>query len=81
MYPNPDYASSLASAFNDWLIDTWLTEYNHDGCFKGSINVAQQDPVAAAREIDRVGDHEQVVQMMVDSGSRATLGQRQYWPI
>jgi predicted TIM-barrel fold metal-dependent hydrolase len=81
MYPNPDYANSLASAFNDWLIDTWLTEYNHDGCFKGSINVAQQDPAAAAREIDRVGDHEHVVQVMVDSGSRAPFGQRQYWPI
>ena len=81
MYPNPDYASALASAFNDWMIETWLEEYNHDGIFKGSINVAQQDPEAAAREIDRVGSHPHVVQVMVDSGARAPFGQRQYYPI
>ena len=81
MYPNPDYASALASAFNDWMIETWLEEYNPDGVFKGSINVAQQDPEGAAREIDRVGDHPHVVQVMVDSGARAPFGQRQYYPI
>ena len=25
MYPDPDYATALARAFNDWLLDTWLT--------------------------------------------------------
>jgi len=81
MYPNPDYACLLATAFNDWMIDEWLDNNNDDGVFKGSINVAQQDPEAAAREIDRVGDHPHVVQVMVDSGARAPFGQRQYYPI
>ena len=58
MYPDPDYAAALARAFNDWLVDTWLTKYNGDGCFRGSLTVAQQDPQAAAAEIARLGDYE-----------------------
>jgi predicted TIM-barrel fold metal-dependent hydrolase len=81
MYPDYDYAAAVARAYNDWLIDTWLGEYNHDGVFKGSINVAHQDPIAAAKEIDRVGGHPHVVQVMMDSGARAPFGHRQYWPI
>jgi predicted TIM-barrel fold metal-dependent hydrolase len=81
MFPDPDYAGAVARAYNDWLIETWLTEYNHDGVFKGSINVAPQDPVAAAAEIDRVGGHPHVVQVMMDSGSRSPFGHRQFWPI
>ncbi|MCY4483515.1 MAG: amidohydrolase family protein [Spirochaetaceae bacterium] len=81
MYPDPDYATALARAFNDWLADTWLTAYNADGCFRGSLNVAQQDPHAAAAEIERIGGHEYMVQVMVDSGARAPFGQRQYHPI
>jgi predicted TIM-barrel fold metal-dependent hydrolase len=81
MYPDPDYAAAVARGFNDWLIDTWLTEFNHDGIFKGSITVAPQDPAQAAKEIDRVGGHEHVVQVMMDSGSRSPFGHRQFWPI
>ena len=39
MYADPDYAIALSRAFNDWLADTWLSAYNADGCFRGSINV------------------------------------------
>ena len=81
MYPDPDYATALARAFNDWLLDTWLTRYNDDGCFRGSLTVAQQDPQAAAAEIERLGGNEYLVQVMVDSGARAPFGQRQYLPI
>ena len=81
MYPDPDYATALSRAFNDWLADTWLSAYNADGCFRGSLNVAQQDPQAAAAEIERIGGHEHMVQVMVDSGARAPFGQRQYHPI
>ncbi|MDE0221968.1 MAG: amidohydrolase family protein, partial [Spirochaetaceae bacterium] len=58
MYPDPDYATALSRAFNDWLADTWLSAYNADGCFRGSLNVAQQDPQAAAAEIERIDGHE-----------------------
>ncbi|MCU6796538.1 amidohydrolase [Paenibacillus sp. WQ 127069] len=81
MHPDPDYASAIASAYNDWLADTWLGKYNMDGVFKGSITIAHQDPAVAAKEIDRWAGHPHFVQVMTDSGARAPFGQRQYYPI
>jgi hypothetical protein len=50
MHPDPDYGTAIATAFNDWLAETWLGEHNHDRLFKGSITIAHQDPQAAARD-------------------------------
>ncbi|MCQ6268105.1 amidohydrolase [Fictibacillus sp. WQ 8-8] len=80
-YPSPDFATVVASAFNDWLADVWLDNNNEDGRCKGSITVAHQDPQAAAKEIDRWAGHPHMVQVMMDSGARAPFGQRQYYPI
>ncbi len=54
-----------ASAYNDYQISEWLDK---DERFRGSIHVAPQDPRAAAREIDRVGGHPQMVQVMLALG-------------
>jgi uncharacterized protein len=81
LQPDPDFATAIAAAYNDWLADTWLDKYNHDGVFKGSITIAHQDPAAAAKEIARWADHPHFVQVMTDSGARAPFGQRQYYPI
>jgi predicted TIM-barrel fold metal-dependent hydrolase len=81
LQPDPDFGTAIAAAFNDWLAETWLGEYNADGCFKGSITVSHQDPPAAAREIERWAGHPHFVQVMTDSGARAPFGQRHYYPI
>ncbi len=81
VHPDPDFGSAIAAAYNDWLADTWLSTYNNDGVFKGSITVNIHDPAAAAREIARWAGHPHFVQVMTDSGARAPLGQRQYHPI
>jgi predicted TIM-barrel fold metal-dependent hydrolase len=81
IHPDPDYAAAVASAFNAWLVETWLTEANHDGAFKGSITVAQQDPRQAAAEIERWAGHPHIVQVTMDSGARMPFGQRFYHPI
>jgi predicted TIM-barrel fold metal-dependent hydrolase len=81
LQPDPDFGTAIAAAYNDWLADTWLSKYNRDGVFKGSITVNIQDPAAAAKEIDRWAGHPHFVQVMTDSGARAPLGQRQYYPI
>jgi predicted TIM-barrel fold metal-dependent hydrolase len=81
IHPDPDYAAAIAAAFNQWLTETWLEEHNHDGAFKGSITVAQQDPHRAAAEIDRWAEHKHMVQVTMDSGARAPFGQRMYYPI
>ncbi|WP_274650897.1 amidohydrolase family protein [Paenibacillus humicola] len=81
LHPDPDFGNAIAAAFNDWLADTWLSKYNPDSVFKGSITVNPQDPQAAAREIERWAGHPHYVQVMTDSGARAPFGQRQYYPI
>ncbi|HEY3058840.1 MAG TPA: amidohydrolase family protein [Chloroflexota bacterium] len=75
---DPRFCSALVSAYNDWLLDKWVRPYT---CFKGSINVAPQDPEAAAREIHRLGDDPGMVQVLMASAARIPYGQKYYWPI
>ncbi len=44
IHPDPDFAAAIASAFNEWLSETWLSRAQPRRRFKGSITVAQQDP-------------------------------------
>lgn len=81
VHPDPDMGNAIAAAYNDWLADTWLSTYNPDGVFKGSITINIHDPAAAVREIERWAGHPHMVQVMTDSGARAPFGQRQYHPI
>ena len=75
---NPHYASALARAYNDWMIETWLPL---DSRLKGSIVVAPQDPTGAAEEIRRIGAHPDIVQVLVSSGSYRPYGDPVYHPI
>lgn len=60
-----EFASALASAYNDYQVENWLEK---DDRFRGSIHVAPQDPKAAAREIERMGEHPRMVQVMLALG-------------
>jgi uncharacterized protein len=75
---NPHLASALARASNDWTIEEWLSR---DSRLKGSLVVAPQDPVGAAKEIRRLGEHPDIVQVLVSSGSPRPYGDPFYWPI
>ncbi len=75
---DPDYAAALASAYNDWLIDTWLST---DTRYFGSLVIAVQDAEVAAKEIERVGRHPRIVQVLMASGARDPYGHRRYHPI
>ena len=75
---NPHCASALARAYNDWVIDTWLPL---DKRFKISMFVAPQDPQGAAAEIRRIGEHPDVVQVMLSAGSYRPYGDPIYHPI
>jgi predicted TIM-barrel fold metal-dependent hydrolase len=72
-----EFASALASAYNDWLLDNWV---NRDSRLLASMHVAPQDPQAAAREIDRLGDHPRTVQVILPIGQWA-YGDPFYHPI
>jgi predicted TIM-barrel fold metal-dependent hydrolase len=60
--PQFEFASALAAAHNDLVADVWL---GRDPRIKGSISVAAQDPIAAAREIDRMAAHPDMVQVIL----------------
>ncbi len=75
---NPYYASALARAYNDWMIDHWLPK---DERLRGSIVVAPQDPQGAAAEIRRLGEQEKLVQVLMSSGSYRPYGDPFYHPI
>ncbi|HEV2126068.1 MAG TPA: amidohydrolase family protein [Chloroflexota bacterium] len=79
--PDPDFASAIAAAYNDWTIDFWLTKHNADGRFKSSLFVAPQDPEAAAKEIDRHGSHPHIAQVLFTTATEAPLGHKRYHPI
>jgi predicted TIM-barrel fold metal-dependent hydrolase len=76
--PDPDYSNAIAAAYNDCTIATWLPVTAR---FKGSVVVNADDPPAAAEEIRRVGEHPDMVQVLMASVARAPYGQRQYHPI
>jgi uncharacterized protein len=75
---NPHFASALARAYNDWMVEEWLAR---DQRLKGSLVVAPQDPRGAAEEIRRVGSHPDIVQVLVSSGARQPYGDPLFWPI
>lgn len=75
---DPDYAAALASAYNDFMIEHWLSA---DSRYRGSLLVSFLDPLLAAKEIDRLGQHPGIVQVVMSSATRMPLGQRYYHPI
>lgn len=78
VHPNPGYARAFAEAYNDWLLDTWLP---YDRRLKGSMLIAPQDVPASVAEIERVGDHPDIVQVLMSATSPRLYGDRFYWPI
>ncbi|SDD57255.1 hypothetical protein SAMN02799630_03870 [Paenibacillus sp. UNCCL117] len=76
--PDPDYAAALCTAYNSYMIDHYLSQ---DRRIKGSVMIPKQDPLLAAREIDRIGDHPSIVQVIVSNGAEKPYGNRFYYPI
>jgi predicted TIM-barrel fold metal-dependent hydrolase len=78
MHPNLHYATAAVEAFNDWLVERWLEV---DDRFLGSLTVAPGDPEHAVSEIERLGTHDQMVQVLLPGTHEAPYGHRRYWPI
>lgn len=77
-HPNSQFALAWIRAYNDWLIETWLS---HDPRFKGTMMVIQQDIAGSVREIERVGNHPNIVQVMTAGSSPILFGKRYFWPL
>ncbi|CAG7615202.1 amidohydrolase family protein [Paenibacillus allorhizosphaerae] len=78
LHADPDYATAVAAAYNDWLAEHWLTVSPK---FKGSIQISHSDPAEAAKEIDRMAAHPDMVQVVMGSGARMPYGNRFFHPI
>jgi predicted TIM-barrel fold metal-dependent hydrolase len=78
LHPDLDYSNALFRAHNDYQIEKWL---HVDPRLKGSLIVNIADPVEAVKEIERLGAHPDIVQIIVCSGTRVPFGQRIYHPI
>lgn len=75
---NPFYAHALVKAYNDWMIDEWLSR---DSRLKGSIMIAPQAPDLAAQEIRRLGHRSDMVQVLASHGAERPYGNPFYHPI
>ena len=75
---NEDLAASLATAINQWQIDHWLEK---DARLRASLVVPSQNPLLAAREIERFGDHPGFVQVILPVRSYSLYGISEYNPM
>ncbi|WP_079529369.1 amidohydrolase family protein [Halobacillus hunanensis] len=57
-----EMAAALATAYNDWQIENWLEK---DERLYGSVHIAAQDRDEAVKEIERVGSHPKMVQVLL----------------
>jgi predicted TIM-barrel fold metal-dependent hydrolase len=75
----PEYAAAVARAYNSWLVDRWcVPELGLLGC----VVACPQDPLDAAREIERYARHPGVVAVYLPSIAVDPLwGNRRYDPI
>jgi len=76
--PNPQLAAAVATAYNRWLIDEWLSR---DPRLKGSLVVATQDAERAAEEIRTFGAHPDIVQVLLPCANTSGYGHPHYHPI
>lgn len=76
--PDERWAASLATGYNEYMIDT----YERTEGIKFSLVVAPQVPDRAATEIRRHAGHPDVVSVCVaDVGVNPPIGNSKYWPI
>jgi predicted TIM-barrel fold metal-dependent hydrolase len=80
-YVNPEQDADMTAACNSWLADTWLSEYNGHGRYKGTITVSPNNPRAAARAIDEWAGHPHIVGIQVSHAAPAPYGDERFDPI
>ncbi|MGY4688616.1 amidohydrolase family protein [Salibacterium sp. K-3] len=72
-----EMATALATAYNNWQIDKWLDQ---DERLYGSIHIAAQEPENAVKEIERLGSHPKMVQVLLPIDDKL-WGDPYYHPI
>lgn len=78
VHSNGYFAAAYARAYNDWLIDRWLSV---DPRFKGAMMVSPQNIPASVEEIERIGSHPDIVEIVMPSASLMLYGKPYFWPL
>jgi len=79
VYPDTEQILQEMPATNDVLLEEFL-DANDD--YYGCISIQTREPAAAAAEIDRLGDEDQMVAVMIHPGGQERgLGEARYDPI
>lgn len=79
VHPRADYASAIARAYNAWMVDRWCTR---EKGILGCIIACSQDPLDAAREIEKYAKEPTVVGIYLPTaGVNPLWGHRMYDPI
>lgn len=73
-----EFAVALGAAYNDYQVEHWLES---DERLRGSVHVVAHTPHEAAREIDRVAEHPQIVQVFLPTVTDREYGDPYYHPI
>ena len=78
----PEAAQASAIATNLWIDKHWLdSRTNWHERWRGSISVAIEDPVGAAREIEKWAGHPFMAQILIKAEPRPSWGDPKYDPI
>lgn len=78
---DPYLDTALAGSVNKWMADTWLTKYNAENRYVGSISISVEDPIGAAREIDKWAGHPGFRQVAIGHYGPRPFGHPMYDPI
>ncbi len=81
LLPDIDLLAAICSATNDWLADTWLSQHNAGGRYRGTIRVAPGNPQAAVAEIEKWAGNRSFVQVGVPLQSMQLYGNRCFLPV
>jgi uncharacterized protein len=79
---DPDWDAAHTAALNNWMDAQWLSgKANAHGRFRASLILPPQDPVAAAREIERWAGHPYFCQSYMLADSFTPFGHPHFTPL
>jgi len=80
--PHVNQERELAAciACNDWMADTWLSKFNANDVYRGTLRVPSSDPVLATKELQRWVGHPKFLQVMLDPGTQIPYGHPSWHP-
>jgi uncharacterized protein len=80
-YLIPELDAAIRGALNQWMADTWLSQYNHHSRYYGTVAISMINPKWTAAELDRLADHPHVIAAQAGPIVPSAFGDERYDPI